>query len=521
MANQPILGYPSSYRAPFTAVEINFAQGPSTSDGPGRGVLYCAPKTSAGNWTVGTVYRVRREQDAVEGAGAGSFLHRQIRMHLLADKNATLYALPYAASSASGIATATGTITVGFDSGSNPTATGLITTVVCGEEITTSFSTSSTATTIADTIVAQVNAKTWLPVTASNVAGVITLTAKTAGASSGDGTTGVLRFRSRVEPGKNVTIATSGAALGLGTGTPGADGSTTETANLTAALAGITASRYYYMGFSVWTAAAIAPIKTHVVSKSEPNPGLRCRAWTGYTGTQSGLTTLANACNYERRHFVHQENSDHDPSELVANVIAIHRKRESFRGGFVHDLYREPDWLIRPAYAESDWPTGDEVNEACVDGITVIGSDTTGSYLVMSLNSRSKNSSGTIDDFRATETHRVSFMDDLADTWLARHQVTYAGFKLKADRKRPDGTVDVNQTVAPRTVTPSNYRPFLAGIIQEFANDGVIQDPEVWIEAIQANVDPLNNGRLELGDAGRTMDLLHQTTLRLSELSAG
>src|SRR4051812_4102009 len=111
MALQPILGYPSDYRAPFTAVEINFAQGPSTSNGPGRTVCYVAPKTSAGTWTAGTVYKVSREQDVIDGAGAGSFLHRLLRMHLLVDKGATLYAMCYAASSGGGLAPATGPLT--------------------------------------------------------------------------------------------------------------------------------------------------------------------------------------------------------------------------------------------------------------------------------------------------------------------------------------------------------------------------------------------------------------------------
>lgn len=517
MSLQPIQGYPSDYRAPFTAVEINFGQGPSTSNGPGRTVLYCAPKTSAGTWTTGTIYRVSREQDAIDGAGPGSFLHRMFRLHLLADKNATLYALPYGASSGSGIATATGTITI---SGS-PTANGSILTTVCGEDITTSFTTNSTPTTIGDDLVAQINAKTWLPLTAANATGTITLTAKTAGASSGDGTTGVIRFRSTPEPGKGIAVATSGAALGLGTGTPGADGATTETANLTSALAGITASRYYYMGFSVWTSAAIAPIKTHVVNKSSPNPGLRCRAVTGYTGAQSSLTTIANATNYERRHFVLQENSEHDTAEIVAQYVAIHRKRESIRGGFVEDNYRDVDWLLKPVFANSDIPTGDEVNQACQDGISIISSDPVGSFLVMSLNSRSKNSTGTLDDFRATETHRVSFMDDFADTWLARHQNTYAGFKLKPDKLKSDGSVDVNQNIPRKTVTPSRYVPFLAKIIDEFEDDGVIQNADDWKASLRANIDPLNNGRLELGDSGRTIDILHQTTLRLAETSSG
>ncbi len=523
MALQPITGYPSSYRAPFTAVEINFGQGPSTAEGAVRSTLYTGPKTSAGNGTVGTVYRITREQDAIDVAGVGSFLHRMCRFHLMVDKNAKLYAMPYAASSGSGVATATGTITITMTSGTNPTATGKLTATVCGEELTVSFKTSDTVTTIGDALAAQINAKVWLPLTAANAGGVVTMTAKHAGASSGDGTVGVLRMRAVVEAGKNVVVATSGAALGLGTGTAGADGATTETANITTALAGITSSAYYYMGTSVWTSAAIAPFKTHIVNKSEPNPGLRTAGWTAWTGLQSSLTTIVNAANYERRSFIWQENSEHDPAELVAQVVAIHRKKEAIRGNFVPDLYRGPDWLIKPCFDVVDRPTATEVDEACVDGITVIGSDETGSFLVMSLTSRSKNSTGTVDDFRATERHRISFMDYFADKWLARHQATYSGFKLKPDKRLADGTVDANQDVAPRTVTPSRYLSFLNQIIDEDgdAGEGLLQDAAAWKESAQANVDPLNNGRLELGASGRTMDMLHQATLRLAETSAG
>lgn len=521
MANQPITGFPSSMRAPFSAVEINFGQGPSTAEGAVRSALYTGLKTSAGTGTVGTVYRITREQDAIDVCGVGSFGHRMCRFHLMVDKNAKLFLMPYAASSGAGVATATGTITVTMSSGSNPTATGKLTAFVCGEEFTVSFKTSDTVTTIGDALAAQINSRQFLPLTAGNSGGVVTLTAKHAGASSGDGTVGVLRMRASVESGKNVVVASSGAALGLGTGTAGADGATTETANLTTALAGITSSHYYYMGAAVWTSAAIAPFKTHIVNKSEPNPGLRCSGWTAYTGTQSALTTIINAANYERRSFVWQENSEHDPAELVAQEIAIHRKKEAIRGGFVPDLYRGPDWLIKPCYDVADRPTATEIDEACVDGITVIASDEIGSYHVMSLTSRSKNAAGTVDDFRATERHRISFMDYFADKWLARHQNTYAGFKLKPDKLNADGTVDGNQDIAPRTVTPSRYLPFLNQIIDEDANEGLLQDADAWKESARANVDPINNGRLELGASGRTMDILHQATLRLAEISPG
>jgi phage tail sheath gpL-like len=517
MALIPILGYPSSWRAPFSAVQVDFGQGPSTSSGPGRRVIYVGPKTSAGAATVNTTYKITREQDAIDLFGVGSPPHRMLRMHLLCDKNATLHASCYAASSGAGVATATGTMTVT----GTPTATGRIYHTHCGVQITTGFSTSDTPTTIGDAMVAQINAQQHLPYTASNVTGVVTLTSKTAGISSGDGTTGVYRFRVSCDSGKGLTVAQSGAALGLGTGVAGADGATTELAGLTAALSAIATARYDYMGFSVWSSAQVAPIKTHVSNKSEPNPGLRCVAFTGYTGLQATLTTIAVGCNFERRHFVWQEASEHDPAELAANAIAVHRKRESIRNGFVEDNYRQPDWLIQPAYSETDWPSGTEANDAVVDGITPIGSDQNGSFLIMSVNSRSKNAAGTIDDFRAAERHRVSFMDYFADIWLARDQVTYAGFRLMDDVRKPDGTIDTNATIPAKTLTPSNYRPFVAKIIDELADDGMLQRRDDWKASIRNVIDPENVSRMENGASGRTMDIRHQSTMRLSETTPG
>jgi hypothetical protein len=199
----------------------------------------------------------------------------------------------------------------------------------------------------------------------------------------------------------------------------------------------------------------------------------------------------------------------------------VHRKRESIRNGFVEDNYRQPDWLILPAYSESDWPSGTEANDAVVDGITPIGSDQNGSTLIMSVNSRSKNAAGTIDDFRAAERHRVSFMDYFADIWLARDQVTYAGFRLMDDVRKPDGTIDTNATIPAKTLTPANYRPFVAKIIDELADDGMLQRRDDWKASIRNVIDPENVSRMENGASGRTMDIRHQSTMRLSETTPG
>jgi hypothetical protein len=82
-----------------------------------------------------------------------------------------------------------------------------------------------------------------------------------------------------------------------------------------------------------------------------------------------------------KRRLLVKTNAPVDPAELVANTIAIHRKRERIRGGFVEDNYRGPDWLIKPVYADSDIPTGTEINDACADGISIVGTDGTGTVV--------------------------------------------------------------------------------------------------------------------------------------------
>ena len=524
MGLQLITGYPSSWKAPFVAAEILFAQGASSAAAGRRDAHYCVPKTASGTWVVNTTYLVANEQEAVQGGGAGSMAHRVVRMHLRANPGSKVYVTVYDASSGAGVATATGTITVA----GAPTAAGQFRVWVCGEKIDTNFTTSSTATTIAADLVAKINAKTFLPLTASNVAGVITLTAKHAGASQGDGTVGIHRFRAEADPGKGITtpVAVSGAALGLGTGTPGVDGATTELANLTAALATIANTRFYYQGFTVWNSTDTAVIETHIATKSQPSPGLRSTGWSGYTGTLANCSTLAIARNAERHHVVWQKNSEHDVAELVANTIAVVQKHEEVEPAFPgFDRYRRSDWLIQPAYANADWPSDIDENDAVTDGIIPIRSDQSGSYIGMMVNTRSKDAAGTLDDFRATERHRVSVMDFITDTMVLQFVLTYisVGFKLSDDIKNADGTVNVNRTneLGPKTLTPLRFRPWLNARFEDFGRQELLQNVQFWKDSARINIDPQNSSRLEVGASGRTIDILHQASFKLSETSPG
>lgn len=519
MSSIPILGVPSNFRVPGQYAEILFAQGPSTATAGVREVIFVMPKMAAtGSWTAGKVYRVRNEKDASDGAGPGSPLHRALRLFLMSNHTAKVWALPYLPSSGGGLISAALTVTWA----TTPTGTGVTTVWVAGEPNTVSFNTSSTVTTIAADARDLINSKTWLPVTASASAGVLTLTAKIGGASQNNN----IRVRAEIDAGKATTVTTQNAsdvdALGTGAGVAGVDGATTENANLVAALGNIVASRYYYMVTSVDDATNLASFHNHISAKSEPIPGLRSVGIWASVDTLANVSTRAIGRNYERLQVAWQKNSEHTREELAANMAAIRQKYEELDATFNFDSYAtRGDWLIKGCYRDQDRPNFSDQNDAIVDGVTPIATNDAGSYVVMSTDTRSKDATGTTDDFRATETHRISGADFFVDTWLLRHRLTYSAKKLASDRLRANGTVDPNQKLFKNVITPTTYRPFPIAIMREMESNAILTNLDSSIASLAVVRDPNNGGRLECGVDIYVIDLLHQMTARVAEATPG
>lgn len=515
MANIPITGVPSSHIAPGQWGELLLNQGPSNAAIPSWDILVTGPMLASGaTWTANTLYEVRNEADAISGAGAKSPLHIALYTVLKHNKTARLYALPYAATSGGTPVSATGTVTYA----TNPTGTGIAWVDLSGHRITIGYNATDTVTTIATRMRDAVNAWTHSPATASNASGVLTLTANVAGASQGDGTTGCIRFRAGISAGTGTTVATSGAALGLGTGTAGADGTTTEAANLTAALATITTRRFGYHVPTMWDATALAALKSHVVAKSEPRPGNRGSVVSGLTGALAGSQTIAIGVNEVRHSIAWQRNSEWTPWQLAANLAAVLQKREQTDKAYNFDGYNEADWSVPAAYDNSDWLDDDDINDAITDGLTAVQSSPTGSYITMAATTRSKNAAGSQDDFRGLERHRLSVGDAFMDDLLAR---TPRGKKLKDDLRKSDGTIDQSQRLGSKTITPSRFRPTVALVARLYENRELIASAAEVMESLAVSIDPDNDGRLEVGCDIRAISLLHQMTFRVAEVNPG
>lgn len=512
MANISLIGLPSTDRVPGYSLEINFNQGLSSAGAGVRCPIIIAPITTAGTYTVNTVYQVRNDSDVVTGSGAGSPLHRMVRKFLQANRTAKLYVLPYAASSGVGVASADGYFTLA----GTATSSGVLGVTICGDESTASIVTGDTATVLGDKIVASINMKSWLPVTAANVAGKVTLTAKIAGASQNS----IIRFRVAKQLGAGITYSASGSTLGTGYGTVGADGATTEVANFTSALAAIDSARYYYVVHSLNTAAALALVQSHIAAKSQADAGMRSVSITAYTGDLTSAKALATARNYERMQIGWQPNADNTPGEIAANLAAVRQKYEEVDSSCNVAAKAMNDWLILGVASESDFISRTDLNDALSNGLTPISSNTVGvSRIVMSLTTRSKY--GNTNDFRSDSTHIVSTADELGDEIIAKQETTFGGYKLADDKRLANGMVDPAQSYKKGVLTPSQYIRFLAPILRSYEDQSKIVNVDATLAGLAVNIDPLNTGRLETGFDVQVVYLCRQITSRVNEISQG
>lgn len=509
-----VTGIPSSFRVPITAAEILMNQGESNAPLGARDAIYVASMLAAGaTATANEIYDIGSEAEAATLFGYGSEGHRCARMHIKANKSGKLYVMPYAASSGGSPVAATENIVIA----NTATGTGVFKVSVCGTLIDVGFATGATVTAMGDDLAAKINALRHLPVSASNAAGTVTITAKIVGASQNS----IHRIRTvSVTAGTAVTV-TCGAALL----TSGADGTTTELVNFQAALDAMPAAGHYYIACPVVVSTFVDALKAHVATKNEPNPGIFCKGMAVSTGALAGTATIAIAQNSELVDLVWQRNSDHSPDELLANFVAIRQKRENvgIQGlAYNFDKYSGADWFIKPAPAAADWPDLDDQNDAINDGITPIASTATGSYVVMSCTTRSKDSGGTLDDFRATESHRISVMHGMMSVIKTNHALTFTNFRQQDNPLLPDGSIDLNAIgqLPARTAVPFTFESWFLNQLEPFFVNGVIQGRAEWTEATDTRVDPTNNGRMQVKSAGRTADLHHQATFRISETTA-
>lgn len=458
-ASISIVGLAASDPVPGEYVEVNFAQGPA-SNGTNTyaallmgGMLTGAATADSVIYGPDTMVACSTEADVIGLFGAGSELHRMWRRFVAVNQTTPLYLLAVAEGTTPGAAT--GTITIA----NNATGAATLRIYVGDESVDVGIASGDTPTAIATAAVKAINGKTHWPVTAANVAGVITLTTKQKGLRANG-----VRYQAQIRPfGVGTTVTPTASTLTSG-GTVSDD--------ITAALATIAARRFYYLVPAAEDATQLGALLSQVSTQALATTGIRQRVIAGSTDTIANTITLTTALNGARAEVGWLYQSDIPACELAANNAAVYALEEAPLAprcnfsGYGEDDRTRANWKVK-APRSGAVPTRSQILAALNAGVTPIGVRTTGStYLVKRITTRFL--SGTTVDYRIRDSHKVTICDRYADDLAAKYAAQFRGKNLADD---PKG----QEPEAPNATTPRVVKAATNKLTRDYGDLGLLQ----------------------------------------------
>lgn len=502
LASIILTGLSANFPNPGVFFQLDFAQGPVSGAGAPRSALLMGNKTAAGTATNDTVVYgpdtqtpCQTENDVIGLFGTGSQLHRMYLRFTAVNPTIQLYLLAVSPS-AGAAATVTETI------GTTATSNGNHRTWCVDQFVDTPITNGDTPTIIAGNIVASVNSQTRWPVTASNVAGVITYTAKNLGPEGN-----WIRMQALITP----TTATIGTTTSL-TANTFASGGTTADVNTTA-LSTILPSRYYYIVVADSDATNIGRVVTQVNTQAQPINGIRQRVFAGSMDTLANTITVTTGLNAPRCEITWGNSTDWTPLELAANSAAIYSLLEAgaafgvARKNFSLFPSTQPDtsiWFVKAGRnGVGGAPTIAQITSALNNGITPITVLQNGqAQHVKRCTTRSLN--GATADFRIRDPHKVTVCDFWGDDAVALTQLQFGGRDLLPDPAQGQ------PPPPPIAVTPGIWGGALKGLVKAYGNAGQWDTP---------GGQPLPNGQ-DAADYINSRAIIQRETNPTTRLSA-
>ena len=461
MPSISIVGLAASDPTPGEYVEVNFAQGEASLGTNVYSALLIGGKLSTGSATADTVIygpdtpvSMSTESDVIALFGLGSELHRMWRRFTLVNTTTPIYAI--AVSEGGGAAAATGTVTVA----TTATGPGTLRIFISDYFVDVGFATGDTPTVIAGNAVVAINAIQHSPVVASNVAGVITLTAKQKGLRSN-----FIRYFGQIKPGTSGTTVTPTASTATTGGTT-ADSSTT-------ALSTIVTKRYYYVVSAAEDQTQLVALLAQINAQAVATVGIRQRAFAGSADTISNAITITTALNGARCEVAWLKETDMPPCELAANMAAVYSLEEAPLvprlnfSSYGSDAKTSGNWRVRAPLSGAA-PTRAQIVSALNAGITPIGVYANGNtYLVKRVTTRFL--AGSVVDYRIRDAHKVTICDRYADDLVSKYALQFRGKQIG------DDPIKNQPTPGPNVVTPRVLKAAINRLTHDYEENDLLQ----------------------------------------------
>lgn len=265
---------PSSIRKPGKYFEFNTKLAVRTLPGNLQKTLIVGQKLAAGTVAQAVPTDIFSSDQAATFFGRGSMLHLMCAAAIKANPYLALTAV--ALDDAGAGVVATGTITLA----TNATAPGVLSVKIGNQQVDIAVAAADTPTVIAAALVAQIAKQPDLPVTAANVAGVVTLTAKNKGTLGNE-----IKVAAIITSGIGTTAVV--VAMAAGATDP----------NIDTALTAVVAAGHNIIITPYIASADLVKLRTHLALVSGPMEQRGAIGIYGHSGTLAASTTLAGLVN--------------------------------------------------------------------------------------------------------------------------------------------------------------------------------------------------------------------------------
>jgi phage tail sheath gpL-like len=497
-----LIGLSVNDPVPGEYIQVDFAQGDASLGSGILGAVLVGNKLSTGVASNSVIYgpatpdSMTSESDAIALFGAGSELHRMVRRFLKVNKTTPLHAIAVAEGASA--VKATGTITLT----NTATSSGALRIFVDDEFVDVGFITGDTPTLIATAAVVAINGKSHWSCTATNVAGVITLTQKQGGVRGN-----LHRYFAKLLPLTGITTTVTPTASTLFSGGSVADDNT-------AALGVLAPLRFYYIVSAANDATQLGDLLDQVDIQANPVSGIRQRVFGAFTGSVSNAIALSTALNGARAEVPWLKESDMVPAELASNNAAVYSLFEAGEKPMLNfdffgdDAVTSQYWFVK-APLSGAVPSRAEILAALNAGVTPIGVRASGStYLVKRITTRFLN--GAIVDYRVRDAHKVTVCDRFADDLGAKLAATMR------QKQAGDDPID-NEPGNPDIITPRVLKASIARLVLDYAESALVQNPDVINANIQVDRGPAT--RLSARIPLQPVDILDQIALKVEQVS--
>jgi phage tail sheath gpL-like len=243
-----------------------------------RRMLFIGNKLAAGSLAANTLTRINNPAEAAALFGRGSVLHEMLRAARVANKETDMWAI--ALDDLGGGTQATKTLTLTGPA----TGAGTLALRINGELLSVGVTAGDTATIVAGNVVTAVNAFLDGPVTAANVAGVVTLTARHKGIFGNDIDVRVNYQSDEFLPAGLAAVVADGV---VATGNP----------DIATALAAIVSDSYYSIVMPYTDITNMDKMKVELASRFSGMDMRTGHLFVGRAGTHGQLTTFGSGRN--------------------------------------------------------------------------------------------------------------------------------------------------------------------------------------------------------------------------------